>query len=217
MKRYINIHTHRQLWNKSSAFSLYDADPEEFFRLQNKEKIYFSVGIHPWHIDKDVEKKLKVLSRIASHRHILAIGETGLDKLSSVDFNLQKEIFIRQIAIAKEVGKPLIVHCVKAWNEILAILKEMQPGVPVIFHGFRSKPLLAVRLIKAGYYLSFGYLFNEKSLQATPLERIFLETDDKDYSIDEIYKSAAEAKEMTEEKLVDIIQANFEVCFSGIF
>ena len=211
MKKYIDIHTHRKE-NRENVFSLHNISPEEFIRLPNNEKNYFSAGIHPWCIDSTVEEKVNVLKQITSDPSILAIGETGLDKLCHVDFNLQKEIFNCQISIAKKVKKPLIIHCVKAYNEVQQLLKENQTNVPVVFHGFRGKPQLAKELIKAGGYLSFGNLFNKESVEATPLDRIFLETDDKDVEIEEIYKLIAEIKGVSAEKLVEAAGENFERC-----
>ena len=134
MKRYIDIHTHRKE-SSEEFFSLHNISPEDFIRLPDSEKNCFSAGIHPRCIDSTVEEKIKILRQIAPNPSILAIGETGLDKLCRVDFTLQKEIFNHQISIAKEVKKPLIIHCVKAYNEVQQLLKEARAEVPVIFHG----------------------------------------------------------------------------------
>ena len=213
MKKYIDIHTHRKE-NSENIFSLRNLSPEDFIQLPGDGKNYFSTGIHPWHIDSTIEEKINSLRQIASNPSILAIGETGLDKLCNVDFNVQKEIFNYQISIAKEVKKPLIIHCVKAYNEIQQMLKEAQPNIPVIFHGFRGKPLLAKELTKAGFYLSFGNLFNDESLEITPLDRFFLETDDNDIGIEKIYKIAAEVKGVSIKNLIEIISENFGGCFA---
>jgi len=214
MKKYIDIHTHRKE-NSENVFSLHNISPEDFIQLPNNEKNFFSAGIHPWYIDSTVEEKIKTLRQIASHPSVLAIGETGLDKLCSIDFNLQKEIFNCQILIAEEVKKPLIIHCVKAYNEIQQILKNAETDVPVIFHGFRGKPQFAKELTKAGFYLSFGNLFNKESLKMMPLDRIFLETDDKDLRIEEIYRLVAETKNISVERLIEAVGENFERCFKS--
>jgi len=221
MKKYIDIHTHRKE-NRENVFSLQNINPEDFKNegakaRKHKVESCFSVGIHPWYIDNSVEDKLNILKQIASNPAILAIGETGLDKLCPVDFNLQKEIFNAQIFNAKEVKKPLIIHCVKAYNEIQQLLKNAQPNASVIFHGFRGKPQLAEELIKAGFYLSFGKLFNEESLKITPLDRIFLETDDKELKIEEIYSLVAEVKGVLVDELIEKVGENFERCFRNIF
>lgn len=212
MKKYIDIHTH-QKGNRENVFSLHNISPEDFIELPNNEKNYFSAGIHPWYIDSTIEEKIKILKQIASNPSILAIGETGLDKLCPIDFDLQKEVFNSHISIAKEVKKPLIIHCVKAYNEIQQVLKETQTNVPVIFHGFKGKPQLAKELTKAGFYLSFGNFFNKESVETTPFNYIFLETDDKDVGIEEIYKLVAEVKSTSVEELIEKTNENFEECF----
>ncbi len=212
MKKYIDIHTH-QKENRENIFSLHNINPEDFIQLPDNRESYFSTGIHPWHINEKVEESINILKKIAFNPHIIAIGETGLDKLCSVNFELQKEIFICQIDIAKEAGKPLVIHCVKAWNEIQQILKEMRFNMPVIFHGFRGKPQLAADLLKTGYYLSFGKLFNRESLQITPLDRLFLETDDNDFLIEEIYHPVADIKGIAEKELINACWKNFGECF----
>ena len=209
-EKYIDIHTHHAQ-NPEETFFLYNITPEEFFRFKlttGDEQRYFSAGIHPWHIAEDVENQLILLNQIAENQHICAIGETGLDKLCSVDFALQKNVFARHITIACEHKKPLIIHCVKAWSETMQMLKEHSTGVPVLFHGFRGKPPLARMLLNAGFYLSFGRLFNTESLKITPLERIFLETDNQNISIKEHYKTVADIKGITVKELVEAIEKN---------
>ena len=212
MKKHINIHTHKIKY-RNNTFSLFNICPEKFTKLSAYGNSCFSAGIHPWHIDSAVEEKIKILKQIVSNTAVLAIGETGLDRLCNVDFNIQKEIFNRHVVIAKETGKPLIIHCVRAWEEVRQILKESQIDVPVIFHGFRGKPQLAKELTNAGFYLSFGNLFNKKSLEATPLNRIFMETDDKDFAIEEVYRLVAEVKGVSVEKLVEVVWKEFREIF----
>jgi len=215
MTRYIDIHTHKKQSNEN-VFSLQNISPEKFIQLPDSEKRYFSVGIHPWYINATVEEQINTLKQIASHPAILAIGETGLDKICEVDFDLQKEVFNAHISIAKAVKKPLIIHCVKAYNDVLQLLKETRTNVPILFHGFRGKPPLAKELTNTDYYLSFGRFFNEESLKETPFNRIFLETDDKEIEIEQVYKLVAEVKEVSVEELIEVIKGNFEECFGRI-
>ncbi len=210
--KYIDIHTHRKKDNKN-IFSLQNISPEEFIQPAGYEKNSFSAGIHPWYIDTTVKDKINTLKQIASNPAVLAIGETGLDRICKTDFDLQKEVFNAQISIAKTVKKPLIIHCVRAYNDVLQLLKKAQTDIPVLFHGFRGKPLLAKELINAGFYLSFGGLFNEESLKQTPLERIFLETDDTNGEIEKTYTLAAKTRGIPVEELVGIVNENFERCF----
>jgi TatD DNase family protein len=209
---YIDIHTHREE-KDPEVFSVRNIYPFSVDREIQDMNNYFSSGIHPWHINENTSHDLRLLEQIASEKQIIAIGETGLDKLAETDFSLQENIFIRHIQIAEKVNKPLVVHCVKAWNETIHILNKMKVKVPVIFHGFRSKPQLACELIESGYFLSFGNFFNRNSLQVVPDERLFLETDDKNYSIQDIYRNIAEEKNISIEDLQKMIKDNFEKCF----
>jgi len=206
---YIDIHTHSRT-NNDKALTLRTIDPASFIQLSGKENQFFSVGIHPWYIDDHVDESLKILVSVVSDPSIAAIGEIGLDKNCTIDFDWQQTIFNKQLLITKEVRKPVIIHCVKAWNETTQLLKEIQFDLPVIFHGFRGKPQLAKELTKAGFYLSFGSLFNKESVEITPFDRIFLETDDKDVAIEKIYKLIAEVKGVPVEKLIETVNVNFE-------
>lgn len=183
--KYYDIHTHR-------------ADPD-----------FPSVGLHPWHLtESHLEERLQQLQREAACPEIIAIGEAGLDKLCSTPFPLQLEAFRRVIRIADEVGKPLVVHCVKSVNELLALKKECSPRNAWIVHGFRGKPETATQLQRKGICLSFGEKFNVESLKATSPERIFLETDDSDMPIETIYERVATALHVSRECLVEQVARN---------
>ena len=153
--------------------------------------------------------------KVASwQKNVLAIGECGLDRICSTDFKLQEKVFIEQILWANEIAKPLIIHCVKAHHETLVLLKEYNRTSPVIFHGFNNKLDTANKVLEHGYYLSFGkHLYNpaiENIFSKISLEKIFLETDDSDTGIDDIYKQAAKIKNMSSEQLSLQIKKNLE-------
>lgn len=143
---------------------------------------------------------------------MLAIGECGLDKVTTTPFDLQQQVFIQQIQWASQIQKPLIIHCVRAYDEVLQLLKAYQPGVPVIFHGFNKSVQLAQQVIHAAHYLSFGEALQKENIQKTfgelPIEKLFLETDDSDLSIKEIYQLAAKARSISEESLSLQLQKN---------
>jgi TatD DNase family protein len=167
----------------------------------------FSVGIHPWSADMS---KIEELRACASLKNVVAIGESGLDKMkiqSSNDFDIQKELFKIHAGIAEEYGKPLIVHCVKAWNELIEIRKAMKPAAQWIIHGFRGKEVLASQLINEGMYLSFGKYHNAESLKkAWKCKRLFAETDDKNVDIQEVYNDISNILGITNKELSDEIQ-----------
>jgi TatD DNase family protein len=177
-----------------------------------------SLGLHPWYLNTaNFDQQFKSLKQNANKPEVLAIGECGLDRITATAWDLQLTAFRRQIAFAQEVEKPLIIHCVKAFNEVLAELKHFKR--PVIFHGVNNKLSLVQPIIDAGHYLSFGksLLSSNASIQntfiKTPFEQVFLETDDLENDISEIYKLAATIRHVSEEELVAQIENNFSNVF----
>ena len=212
--KFINIHTHNFTANKFSVINLF---PEDIETIESDR--FYSIGIHPWDVSKNsVDKQLRILSETAQKETILAIGEIGLDKLHP-EFNLQKAVFLKQINIAKTLNKPIIVHCVKAFSELLEILKKEDLKIPVIIHRYSGNITVAEQLLKFGCYLSFGHeLFNSQSkvpkvFNKIPLENIFLETDDAEITIEEVYKKAAEIQAISVTEISEKIMSNFKTCF----
>ena len=149
-----------------------------------------SAGIHPWYI-YNVDKQISCLESVASSSAIVAIGEAGLDKLVKTPLDIQKNVFLRQAVLAEKLNKPLIIHCVKAWGELIAVRKIVKPHIPWIIHGFRGNGELAQQLILQGFYLSFGEHFQISSLRRAWPERLLIETDESSCSIQEIYQRLA--------------------------
>lgn len=161
-----------------------------------------SIGIHPWHINEKWEREFNTIAEIAKADNVVAIGECGLDKLKSpVGIELQKEIFRAQALLAEKVEKPLMIHCVKAYNELIPIHKAISPKQAWIIHGFRGKPAQAEQLIRAGFYISLGEQFNPDSAKAIPAERLFIESDESNVAITGIYAAVAQARGTTVEEL----------------
>ncbi len=181
--------------------AIYNLSPAE--ALTDGSELLLSVGLHPWHIGADWKKQLRMLGGVAGTKRVKLIGEAGLDKLCKTDFELQQTVFLQQIELAEEVQKPLIIHCVKAWPELIAIRKKVLPSVPWVIHGFRGKPELAHQLLAFGIYLSYGEKFNEESLRITPLERLCTETDESKLIIEEIYSRISKTKGIEMESLLE--------------
>lgn len=211
---YINAHTHQQIYDaKVELVNLSPNNPE-------KTKLY-SYGLHPWYIDSENwEDDFAYLKITATEKRCLAIGECGLDKLSKVPFDLQEEVFIQHIELANQLKKPLIIHCVKAFNELINLLNHNNNSVPVIIHGFNNNENIARILVNEGHYFSFGkallgYDSNAaKALKTVGRKKFFLETDDADISIKYIYKKAADILGIDEEIVLTQIQSNFESVFN---
>ena len=210
---FINIHTHLQLYDAAIEVVNLNMDSSD------KPK-YYSYGLHPRHINKsDYKEQLQQLKIKANEEHCVAIGECGLDKLSKVDFALQEKVFIEQIEIANTLKKPLIIHCVKAFNELINCLNLNNNAVPVIIHGFNNNENIAKVLLAHDCLFSFGKaLLGYESNAAKAIKNIgrknfFLETDDAEISIKYIYKKASELLGIDEEILKQQIQSNFENVF----
>jgi TatD DNase family protein len=209
---YYNIHTHSL--RETSAFSIRNIHTDFG---QNVEGQTVSMGLHPWFLDTDIETQFSALQKNVSRQEVLAVGECGLDKLTTTSWDLQRTAFQYQIELAEELHKPLIIHCVRAFNEVLAQLRTVK--VPVIFHGVNNKWSHIEPVVKSGFYLSFGKsLFSSQpairdAFFKTPLEQVFLETDDLELDIAEIYKIAAQMKSIPEKEIVLQLEKNFSNVF----
>lgn len=209
---YIDIHTHHYA-PADNVLSIENIH-ENFGHVPGDHAV--STGLHPWWLD-DADEKLTLFRKAALHQNVFAIGECGLDKLSKTKWSKQVRFFEAQAALAEEVNKPLIIHCVRAFSEVSGILKHCR--IPVIFHGVNKRFSVVKSLIDSGYYLSFGKAMIDASdtvqetFRKTPLSRIFLETDDSGISIKEIFKTAAEIRNVSENEIALQIQKNFHAVF----
>ena len=140
------------------------------------------------------------------------MGECGLDKHSTATIATQTAFFIDQITISEQLEKPLIIHCVGCFNEVLRIKKEIKPVQPWIIHGFRGKPQLAKQLLRAGFYLSYGEHFNAESVKITPLGKLMIETDESTKNIADIYQAISDSKSID----IDQLKTS-EVVFKNLF
>lgn len=139
-------------------------------------------GIHPWHVD--VED--------GCLDEALAVGECGLDKCCDTPFELQKEAFRRCILESEKRQLPLILHCVRAVDECLAMRRELHAVQPWIWHGFRGKAAQLQQLLPHGFYFSFGFCYNGDALRACPLDRLLLESDENPQPISTLYNKVAD-------------------------
>ena len=167
-------------------------------------------GIHPW----DAERNLPMPDFSACD----IVGETGLDYAKEVSREAQQELFLRHLTAAEKLTKPVVLHVVKSFEDVmLALKKHRLQGV--VFHGFIGSREQAQRAISEGYYLSFG----DRSLRSPRTreviatinpENLFCETDDRDdISIEEIYAEVAKLRGTTQEELASEIEKNYRRLF----
>ena len=217
MMKLFNLHTHT-FSDNPNILELVNQYPWEF----NAEIPNYSVGIHPWHIDKKrLASDLKTIEEKLQLSECLALGECGLDKRIEIPLPLQIEVFEKQIGLAEKYQKPLVLHLVAAFQELIEIKNRLSISVPIIIHGFSKNEQLAKQLTDNGFYLSFGkHLLRNPELmevfQAVPNDRFFLETDTIKETLEEIYELAAKYKNITLKELQKQIQYNYEVVFQNL-
>ncbi len=145
------------------------------------EGLLCSIGLHPWDTtatEADHRVIDAIEARAAADPAIVAIGEAGLDRLRGAPLEVQLPLFRRQAEIAGRLGKPLIIHCVRAYPEILRLHKEMRPSVPWIFHGFRANTQTAAQILARPLtFISMGPDAPADLIAAIPPRRLLSETD----------------------------------------
>lgn len=181
--------------------------------------VSFTAGIHPWFLtENNAEELLGFVSKVATDPFVVGIGEAGFDRLKGPPVSLQRRVFDEQVMIADKLQKPVIIHCVKAWEELFAAYKRLKTKTHWMVHGFRGKKELAMQLISHGMYLSFWFDFvvqpeSTELLRSLPRERIFLETDGSGIDIKDIYNKVASDLDVSVTEMKAIILSNFNRFF----
>ncbi len=204
----IDIHSHKRNVNYLTIVNKSDSNVNE--------SDCFSFGIHPWNTS-EIEDNFINFEKEISLIKCLAIGEIGLDKLKGPTIDVQKKVFLKQIEISEKYELPIILHCVKSWNEISEIKKILNPIQSWIYHGFNKAGIVS-EVIKSDIYISIGSsIFTNIKLQKIvnliPNDKLFLETDDSNLDIFEIYKKVSEIKKIPLSELEQIIEQNFKRVF----
>ncbi len=212
---YINIHTH------------YNARIKDEFIIRNvylhrmhclpQVTYSLSLGLHPWHVNEmDIDTCTNKLVEWITHERILAIGEIGIDRSIEISVDVQRKYFEAQLNIARAFQKPVILHAVKSYSDLLPYVKKVH--IPFIFHQFQGNIQQAEELIKHGAHLSFGKnLFQvqtEHLFSKIPIGSFFLETDTANHlHISDIYRKAAELKKIDIDSLMKIQNDTFVAVF----
>ena len=213
------IDIHRHSANNGNAHKvLRNLFHTELNQIESTE--FCSVGLHPWMVKENSWRdNVKAIASSGSLKKVMAIGETGIDKTIDTPVNIQRKAFMAQIEIAMELEKPVIIHCVKAYDELQSFRKNTSHKQPWIIHWYNASPQTGDDLIDKNCYLSFGVtLFKKqskgyKTFMQIPLDKVFFETDDANVSIDEVYTKAAELRGIELNNLKEIIIKNFNTCF----
>lgn len=144
-------------------------------------------GIHPWEAGNVVSGWEETIEKSAAEP-LCGIGEIGLDKAKEPDLSKQMPVFIRQLELAAQLKKPVMIHCVRAWGEMMPLLRERAGGVRFLVHSFRGSDEILDEVMKLGGYVTFSWkLFNQKygipvekaeaMARRVPPGRLLLETD----------------------------------------
>jgi TatD DNase family protein len=162
-------------------------DLEAGIRLAEKHPaILATVGVHPHDAAKATPETYSRLRDLLQHPKVKALGETGLDY--HYDFSppdVQRGAFIKQIRIARDEHKPIVIHTREAWADTLFILREhWDAKIGGIMHCFSGGPEQAEEALALGFYLSFGGIVTfpkanivQESAKAAPEDRLLIETD----------------------------------------
>jgi len=213
--QYFDFHTHK-LPSDPSIYSIVNWTFEDLF----DDNTSYSIGIHPWSTDMVIKNHLEAIKKYAKSSEVIAIGECGLDKLKGANLEKQLEVFNFHIELSETFKKPLIIHCVKAYSEVIKIRKDLKPQQEWIIHGFNSSVETLNQALNNGFYLSYGpHILNPKSkahkaFLKTPLDKLLLETDNSGISIKDLYVQAAEYLSISIEKLSRQLNANYNIIFN---
>lgn len=176
----LDVHTHHV--SAIAGTSIQQVDPESFVPTAGR---YYSVGIHPWKAT-EADEHLQALDKAVRHPAVLAVGEAGLDRWASADLSVQEKVFVEQIRLSEEVEKPLIIHCVKAFNELIVLKRKHRPRMPWVVHGFRNNPNIARMLTDEGIYFSLGEKYQPEVLPHIAPTRLLTETDESNFPIEKV-------------------------------
>ena len=211
---FLDIHTHKaSLATGITSIQSLSLTNDIFLAIPKKKPI--SIGLHPWYATLgELEMQMEHMSITAMQSNVKLIGECGLDKLRGEPIENQLVILEAQINLAEALKKPLILHCVKAFDELIAIKNRLNVKVPMIIHGFNKNEELGKQLLAKGFMLSFGSSVLQENFNNAKLinetDDFFLETDDAETSIEDIYHTVANLKNCRINELKARIFANWK-------
>ncbi|MBK8043326.1 MAG: TatD family hydrolase [Haliscomenobacter sp.] len=205
--KYIDFHTHASRLPDAHCLSIRSFHQEEEEACTGWSWPC-SAGLHPWMLDPEqMAGQWAWLERALQAPQVRMVGEAGLDRLRGPELAFQQSCFERQLEMAVQHRKPVVIHCVRAFSELRQSILRVNPGVDLTLHGFNKSSELAALFLEIGASLSFGAAILRKdqpavsALRTVPVDRLWLETDDSGVAIEAIYACAAEAKGVPEEEL----------------
>ncbi len=222
MTPFIDIHTHSNIsppdWSNDTYIVIRNLTQNDWDTEGGQyASQLFSTGLHPWFLTCDnAESDFEKLTQLAENQDFILLGECGLDRLKGEPMDFQMAIFEQQIELAEKLQKPIIIHCVRAFSELIFLKKRLNPSVPMIVHGFNQNEKILNSLIEHDFYISIGAaIFRtdsnaQKLVKKIPLTHLFLETDDSSYTIRTIYVATSEILAKPISYLKTVIYQNYE-------
>ncbi len=166
--------------------------PELMAITERHAGVYAAPGIHPQACDRYEKSNLEELRCLLDHPKVVALGEVGLDRQVEISWQIQEEVFIQMIRLAREMNKPLLIHARRSTDRILELLHRYGAGrVGGIFHGFSGSVETARKIIDMGFVLGVGGVVTfatarrlPEVVRKVPAEALVLETDAPDMAPD---------------------------------
>lgn len=194
------------------------------------EFVYSAVGVHPDEVGELREEDMEWMREQLQKPKVVAVGEIGLDYYWDKEgHDLQKKWFLRQLKLAKELKKPVIIHSREAAADTMELLKANYHGeMPMVMHCYSYSPEMAAEYLKMGFYLGIGGVLTFKNakklkevVEIAPIERLLLETDcpylapvpnrgkrNDSTNIHYVAEELARLKGMTPEEVIRITEEN---------
>ena len=212
--KFIDFHSHRAEGEKHTL-TVKNLFAGEEMPVSVPPGIYFSAGIHPWHLTgENAPELMAALKDTLGHPRVVVVGEAGFDSVRGPSINIQYDVFIYQARLAEEYNKPVVIHAVRSWDILRRAKKEVNPLVKWVIHGFRGKAQLASDLVSENFMISLGFEgISPEVVEAAGLQNILLETDDSGRSISSVYSHFAAICGISQNELTDRLKENFISCF----
>lgn len=214
--KWVNLHTHHP--SDEQSIQLINQPLQHQF-APTADALY-SLSLHPWDIEKiNLSECLQQENQFLHHPQVIAIGECGLDRVISTPLATQEAIFSQQIELSEKASKPLIIHAVRTYPDLIRIKKNSSPRQAWILHGYQGNKQTTQQLLKHGFYFSFGPSLLKKSpkliesLHTVPLEKLFFETDDSAEKVETIFIFAAQMLKISVDQLQQMVFENFHRIF----
>lgn len=216
MTPYVDFHTHSRRGDALEILNV-DALDEAAVRAAVAGDQPFSMGVHPWHVAAAEEQLSEALIRIENgvvSSRFVAVGECGLDFSVEVDREVQRVVFERQVRLARRLSRPVVLHCVRAFEEVMKVLRTEQVE-HAVFHSFIGSNVQAERVAREGYLCSFSprSLASPRTCEAIRQiapSALLVERDESVQPIAGIYEQIAALRGCSVEELRTIVFENYK-------